>query len=207
MKLDHIIYIMPNLEVGMDEFEEKFGIRPCFGGKHNGIGTHNALLSLGDDSYFEILTPDPAEKLNLDISLEQFQKPHLIAWAVQSDNIEKDVLSLAGSGFDYSAIVPMSRKKENGSELKWKLTSGAPHITKHDSVQITPFLIEWLTTPHPATSTPRGCSLVSLRAEHPDPDKIRPLLELMEIPIELKKGDSPRLIATIKTPKGIIELS
>ena len=47
------------------------------------------------------------------------------------------------------------------------LRAGRPGGTGDDG--LVPFLIDWKDSPHPSASTPQGCTLVSLRGEHPDP--------------------------------------
>ena len=48
MRIDHLIYGAPDLEMGMATVEALLGVRPALGGKHIGIGTHNALAALGE---------------------------------------------------------------------------------------------------------------------------------------------------------------
>ena len=57
-KLDHLILAVGDLEKGIAEFTEKTGVKPTFGGVHKGIGTHNALVSLDNGMYLEILAPE-----------------------------------------------------------------------------------------------------------------------------------------------------
>jgi hypothetical protein len=63
--IDHVILGINDLERGVREFESKTGVAPKRGGEHPGRGTQNALVSLGDGRYLEILAPaatqQPAE--------------------------------------------------------------------------------------------------------------------------------------------------
>jgi hypothetical protein len=77
---------------------------------------------------------------------------------------------------------------------------------------LVPFLISWdpscLGYLPPATAV-SGCTLVSLRAESPEPERVRPLLRAVGIEaraLSLAAGARPRLIATLDTPAGRIEL-
>ena len=41
---------------------------------------------------------------------------------------------------------------------------------------LVPFFIDWGDTPHPAKSAAAGATLISLRAEHPDPENVQRML-------------------------------
>jgi len=69
-----------------------------------------------------------------------------------------------------------------------------------------PFLIDWGETAHPSTTSARGCRLVSLRAEHPEPGVISRMLAALGEELGVSVGVAPLMIAMIETQNGMIEL-
>ena len=93
--------------------------------------------------------------------------------------------------------------------MEWKLTRSAEAATgttpKGD--WLIPFFIDWGDTPHPSSNNPTGCTLIEIKATHPNPEMIRQMLSAMQVDCTVEQGDHPQLTAIIDTPKGRVELT
>ena len=73
---------------------------------------------------------------------------------------------------------------------------------------IVPFLIDWKGAATPAATAPTGCELVALRAEAVDVDAVAQHLRALGIEpsdMQLRQGTADRLVATLSTPRGLVE--
>lgn len=199
--VDHLVYAGPDLDDGIDRVEALLGVRPVVGGRHPRFGTHNALLSLGADTYLEVIAPDPTlerPERGLPFAMGDPVRWRLATWALRAEPIDARVAATAGLGL----VQEGRRARPDGDVLSWRLTD--PYAMPLDGV--VPFLISWGDTPHPSTSAPAGGSLVGLRIEHPEPERVRAALATLEAPTRVDPGDVPALVATIATERGRIEV-
>jgi hypothetical protein len=206
LMLDHLVYAAPELERAVDEIERKVGVRPAFGGTHAGGLTHNALLSLGAGRYLEIIAPVPGSEAPtgaLPFGLETLKQPRLVTWAVALDDVEGPGEAARAAGYDPGERMVGGRDLPDGSRLTWQLTVRAEPAGDG----IVPFLIRWLSEPHPSATAPKGCQFVTLRAEHPEPERVLGMLRALDVELSVSDGRTPRLIATLETPNGRVELS
>jgi hypothetical protein len=210
-KVDHLVYLTTDLDAAVDELERTLGVRASAGGRHPRWGTRNALISLGTATYLEILAPDPdrapePDRPNPDMptifGLDRLEGPRLATWAAKEDELDARVAAAIRRGVELGEIFPVSRERPDGVVLSWRLTD--PEVVLGDG--IVPFLIDWGASEHPAMGAPRGCTLVGLRAEHPDPALIRGMLESLGLALDVKRGSKSALIASIQTPIGEVEL-
>ncbi|MGH2376003.1 MAG: VOC family protein, partial [bacterium] len=105
-------------------------------------------------------------------------------------------------GVELGEVSSGSRQRPDGVVLSWRSTN--PRTEVADG--IVPFFIDWGQSPHPARTAPQGASLIGLRAEHPDAERVQPILRRLGIDLPVKKGPSAALIATVNGPRGRVEL-
>ena len=205
LRLDHIAYAVPELGAGIEDLEQRLGVRASAGGKHVGLGTHNALLSLGDDQYLEVIAPDPDQPQPdraLPFGLDELDGSRLVTWAAKESDLEARVAASKRAGYDPGIVLDLFRDTPQGERIEWRLTmSQTP-----GGDGLVPFLIDWGGTAHPATSSAKGCRLVAVRAEHPDPEPVRALLAAIGSDLEVTQAPRPALITTLDTPRGRVEL-
>jgi hypothetical protein len=204
-QVDHLIYGTPDLESTVDELERRLGVRAAEGGRHPGQGTRNALISLGEAVYLEIMAPDP-EQPPPDrprwLGLDRVETPRLVGWAAVAGDLDALVRGANRRGIRLGETLAGGRRRPDGSTVSWRVTD--PHRVLGDGV--VPFFIDWADSPHPARSAPGGATLVGLRAEHPDADEVSRLLAGLGLGLPLRRGPLAALIATLRTPAGEFEL-
>jgi hypothetical protein len=202
---DHLVYAVPDLESGIAELERRLGVRAVPGGSHRGLGTRNALLSLGADCYLEIIGPDPEQPppaARRPFGLDALAAGRLVTWAVKARDLERCVQTARRVGYDPGEIRSMSRDRPDGVRLEWRLTLRAEPAGEG----LVPFLIDWGATESPAQRAARGCRLIALRAVHPRLAAVATLLHALDVELALDPGPQPQLIAILDTPRGRVEL-
>lgn len=209
LKLDHLVYGVPDLVASIDEFSRRLGRAPRPGGRHEGLGTHNAILPLAGETYVELIARDPdapAPHQPRPFGLDTLDGPRLITWAVRSRSIEADVDEARKTGFDPGLILDMSRRSPAGELLEWKLTIAK----KPFGDGLVPFVIDWGRTPHPALSDQNEGDevvLANFSASHPDPESISNALAALGVELNVETSLRTGLSAHIKGPSGSLILA
>lgn len=204
IELDHLMWGAPSLAQGMAEAERLFGVTPAPGGVHPGLGTQNALLSLGELQYLEIIAPDPNQSLegNLGGRLAGLDAPGLITWAAAADRLS--VLAERAAAADLNARGPVatSRQAPDGSLLKWELL----FLGGHSFPGLMPFFIDWHNTPHPAGTNPLAGTFAGLIIRSPQANLLNDLFSALDLSIRAEADSRVELEALIDTPAGQVRL-
>ena len=201
MKLDHLLWGTPDLDQGVDAFAKLTGAQAVVGGTHPGFGTRNRLHALGPDVFFEIIAPDPAQTIpTVGRAADVAAMPHpgLLTFAVQTDNLDAACAAAEAVGLGVVERVAMHRTRPDGVRLDWEIARFA-HPTYGNLI---PFAIDWRGSPHPATSTPGGCTLRHLAALHPDPAPLAAIYRGLGLDIPVQSALRPGLVAVLGTPAG-----
>jgi hypothetical protein len=199
-QIDHILLGIDDLGRGMDSFEQLTGVRPAYGGKHPG-GTHNALVSLGDGTYLEILALQPNVAPPQEYAgLKQLRKLTPIGWAVSSKDAGQLRARLTSAGLAVAEPSAGSRQTPAGTTVSWQ-TFGL-----QDNFAAAPFFIVWSTqSPHPSTTSPPGCALQTWRIAGQSRKNLEQLRTALELQVEVAEAPATSLHLSLSCPKGSVE--
>jgi hypothetical protein len=204
-QIDHLVYATPDLQAGIDTIEKLLGVRATQGGQHPGLGTRNALVALGPSRYLEIIGPDPDQQKPdgpRRFGIDELRSPMLVAWVAKGVDLDRFASRAAGGGVKLGDVISGSRRRPDGVVLSWRYTDPRTVVAGG----VVPYFIDWGTSPHPAATAAKGAALVGLRAEHPDADRVRKMLDQLGLALPVQPGAKPALIATIDGLKGRVEL-
>ena len=201
-RLDHLVYATPDLDKTVATITEHWGVRPSEGGRHEGLGTRNALLSIGGGAYLEVIGPDPDQpppKNGRPFGVDHVTAPRLVTWAAAVPDLDLWLGWCAARKVDAGVATSMSRQRPDGSQLTWRLA-----LPDDSAGGVLPFLIEW-PSDTPAASAATGIELLEFSLSHPDPSIPSRLAELA-VGLPVTRGPIS-LRATLFTPSGVVELS
>jgi hypothetical protein len=203
--LDHILLGCSDLDQGIAFVEQYTGVRAGIGGVHPGRGTRNALLSLGERRYLEIIAPDPGQSgvtsSRLSV-LKKLSSPRLVGWAAHVSDIEAVAKKLRESGVKFEGPSPGSRRRPDGRVLTWKTLD-----LDDDCDGLLPFFIEWRAeSVHPSVDATAGCRLERFVVEGPETAELSKMFKPLGIDVPVERADKTGLRARMVGVKGTVEV-
>jgi hypothetical protein len=197
--IDHLLVGCRDLEHAMSVAATATGVQPVVGGVHPGLGTRNALLSLGDERYLELIAPDPQQAvLTWFRDVNEMIEPHLVGWAARVTDMNALAARLAAHGVGFAGPTPGSRARTDGVVLRWRTLT-----LDDDAAGLLPFFIEWSPeTIHPSLDAPRGCALDAFGLIATDVAALTASLDLLELDVPVKHGSVQTLRARVRGMDG-----
>jgi catechol 2,3-dioxygenase-like lactoylglutathione lyase family enzyme len=137
MGLDHVVVMVDDLAKGIEQYAARgFTVTP--GGEHTHGNTHNALITLDDDIYLELIAFRVAHATPH--RWERFRAfPGVIDYCLGYPSVSEAVRAINARGLPYPAGAETGRLRPDGVELRWRSSQLA------DQERGLPFLIEDVT--------------------------------------------------------------
>ncbi|HEX5416958.1 MAG TPA: VOC family protein [Chloroflexota bacterium] len=140
-QIDHIVVVARNLTEAEENFR-RAGFTVTTGGEHVGGLTHNALISFGDGTYFELIAFHEPETPQEHRWWERLSRGEgLVDYALLSDDLNAEAARVRGAGLPLRGPADGGRLRPDGQELIWRSFFLGPGVSK----TALPFVIEDLT--------------------------------------------------------------
>ncbi|TDT77172.1 glyoxalase-like protein [Litoreibacter halocynthiae] len=199
LRLDHLALAAETLDAGRTHVEEAFGVDLATRGEHPQMGTHNHLLSLGPEIYFEAIAINPdAEAPNRPrwFNLDNFRgPPRLTNWILATDDLDAALAALP-DGFGR----PISLQR---GDFRWSMAVPDDGILPWSGWG--PALIQWHGDLHPAPLLPdQGIRLGGVVLHHPQAAEMAETLAplLPRDTLLFQEAETPSFSASFDTPQG-----
>lgn len=202
--IDHFVWGTSDLETGCADIEARFGVAPEPGGAHPGLGTCNALLSLGPGQYLEIMAPKNPPKESIGERLARLEEPGLVTWVVRQSELSKLARTVDDWAHEVrrSGPVKTERLTPDGILLSWDLL----FLTRHTHAGLLPFFIDWHKTRHPSESAPTGGALAEFSLGSSEAAQLNAIFTDLDVSPVAQIAPRRHLSAHIETPNGLAVL-
>ena len=180
MELDHVLIAVSDLEAAAREVEQRHGLAAVEGGRHQGLGTANAIVPLGG-TYLELVAVvDQAEAAQSGFGswVAAGDLPRLLGWCVRTDDLDSVAARLG------LTIAVGARARPDGTVLRWRM-AGLERSAEEPAL---PFFIEWgHDTPYPGEALAQSATIDELRLQG-DPQLIAQWVGDADVPISVREG-------------------
>ena len=195
--IDHIILGVADLDHGIEQFERLTGVRPAYGGRHP-TATHNALVSLGQGIYLEIIALQPGVVPPVEFAaLSLLTELTPVGWAVASSDVAQLRSALIGADLQVTEPEAGSRVTPSDDTLSWHT------FRLQDNFRDAPFFIVWSAdSRHPSTTTPSGCTLQSMTIASTRSDELDRLCSALELPVVVARSTASAVKLDLASPRG-----
>ncbi|MEC5424678.1 VOC family protein [Virgibacillus sp. C22-A2] len=144
LAIDHIIITAKDPEKAAKDFSEKNDVPIVQGGRHENWGTYNYLAYFSSESYIEwigifddtIANTSDNPLIKQVVNALTNGKEEVIQFAFRTDRMDKYIAYFAKENIPCTGPFSGSRKKPDGSMLKWRMLFP-------DTERMLPFLVEW----------------------------------------------------------------
>lgn len=193
--LDHFVVAVPDVRAASRAVADALGIEPAFGGAHPDHGTCNALLSLGEGRYLELIGPDPHATSPGDLARRAAAVDGAEVWGFAVAQPELETLAEMAPSLQLQAteLRDGSRLTADGTLLRWRLLG----LSSPTLGGLVPFGIDWLDTPHPSLTAPQGAWLESWHVAHPDPGAVEMLYFNLGLEVPVQSGLRPEIVVVL----------
>ncbi len=205
LRIDHVIIAVPDLDDAAARLFERFGLASVEGGRHQGHGTANRIVPLGDD-YIELMSVvDPGEAetsaMGRWVGAAARGGARLHALCLRTD----DIAGVAAErGLE---TIPMTRLRPDGMVLSWRLAGLDLAISEPPL----PFFIQWDVDRREmpgAAAAPHRCEPTGIKGVEltGDPERIKAWIGDADLPVAAATGSPAITRVTLGTSLGEIFL-
>ncbi|MEX0825621.1 MAG: VOC family protein [Acidimicrobiia bacterium] len=205
ISIDHVIFVVEDLDRAADVLFETHGLASVAGGRHPGHGTGNRIVPLGT-AYLELMAViDPVEAAQSPMGqwAAATERPGLVpaALCLRTEDADEEARRLR------LAAIPMTRTRPDGEVLSWRLVG----VDDMFGPERLPFFIEWEVEAdsHPGRALaehrviPTGIAAVDLSG---NPRLIEERLGVHVLPITVTAGPPGVNSVVVATEKGEVAL-
>lgn len=204
--LDHVILACSNLMDGMEQFEEMTGLTPKKIGSLRGVGTKSARVALDNNTFVEIIGPDPNnQSVGIGPKLLGIPKRNLVPYHYVVRAKPENVEFPEDLGWDKDSVVMVHADahefSNTGYVSKWDLV----FIYGHGIGGCVPEFVNWRENQcHPTARLPRPEGKIAfVRVQAPDGHYVHQLLRKYRN-VNVYPG-SPELVFSLDTPRGNVQ--
>ncbi|MEX0307418.1 MAG: VOC family protein [Ruegeria sp.] len=207
-KIDHFAIGADTLAQGVAAMKDALGVEVPQGSKHDAMSTHNCVMQVGNESFFELIAidpdaPDPGRVrwFTLDAPATQDrlnERPRALCWVVNTDDLDAVI---AASPVDLGEVVHFQR-----GDRTWRLT--VPKDGHLPGNGLLPAFIEWSPGPHPSTGQQNlGVTLAKVKVQTPDAARLKDMFEKLQISHLAEISEGPTALSfVLESPNGTVTL-